>query len=78
MSNEQHEEGMQPEPETVGAEDVLSPFDLNEDGKVSVVESVRATLGVVDARLIEIANSGGVKGKIAGAAHKVVDAVDND
>lgn len=52
--------------------------DLNEDGKVSIVEELRADLGVVDARLEAVADEGGVKGKIAKAAHQVVDKIDND
>lgn len=52
--------------------------DLNNDGKVSIVEELRADLGVVDARLEAIADDGGIKGKIAKAAHEVVDKIDND
>lgn len=56
----------------------LAAFDLDEDGEIGVVESERARLGVVDARLEEVAEEGGVKGKIADIAHKVVDKLDND
>ena len=56
----------------------VEAFDLNDDGKISVVEAERARLGVVDARLEEIAEEGGVKGKLAEAAHKVIDKLDND
>jgi hypothetical protein len=52
--------------------------DLNEDGKVSIVEELRSDLGVVDARLEAIADEGGVKGKLAKAAHEIVDKFDND
>jgi hypothetical protein len=52
--------------------------DLNEDGKVSIIEELRSDLGVVDARLEAIADEGGVKGKLAKAAHEVVDKLDND
>jgi hypothetical protein len=56
----------------------LDAFDLDQDGKISVVEEERARLGVVDARLEAIAEEGGVKGKLADAAHRVVDKLDND
>jgi hypothetical protein len=52
--------------------------DLNDDGKVSIVEELRSDLGVVDARLEAIADEGGIKGKLAKAAHEIVDKVDND
>jgi len=61
------------------AEDIeLETYDLDGDGKISVVEAERARLGLVDARLEEIAEDGGVKGKLADAAHKVIDKLDND
>lgn len=53
-------------------------FDLDNDGKVSVIEAERARLGLVDARLEQIADEGGLKGSIAEAAHKVLDKLDND
>ncbi len=56
----------------------LEIYDLDGDGKISVVESERARLGLVDARLEEIAEEGGIKGKLADAAHKVIDKLDND
>lgn len=60
-------------------EDVeLDTYDLDGDGKISVIESERARLGLVDARLEVIAAEGGVKGKIADAAHHVIDKLDND
>lgn len=60
-------------------EDVeLDTYDLDGDGKISVIESERARLGLVDARLEEIAEDGGIKGKIADAAHHVIDKLDND
>ncbi len=59
-------------------ENELAAFDLDGDGKISIVEEERARLGVVDARLDEIAHEGGVKGKIAEVAHKVLDKLDND
>jgi len=56
----------------------LETFDLDGDGHVSVVEAERARLGLVDARLEEIAEEHGVKGAIAEAAHKLLDKFDND
>ena len=56
----------------------LETYDLDGDGKISAIEAERARLGLVDARLEEIAEEGGVKGAIAEAAHKVVDKLDND
>lgn len=56
----------------------LAAYDLDGDGKISMVESERARLGLVDARLEEIAEDGGIKGKLADAAHYVIDKLDND
>ncbi len=56
----------------------LEAFDLDHDGKISLVESERARLGVVDARLEEIAEEGGLKGKLAEGAHRLLDKLDND
>ena len=56
----------------------LETYDLDGDGKISVIEAERARLGLIDARLEEIAEEGGVKGSIAEAAHKVLDKLDND
>lgn len=56
----------------------LGAYDLDGDGEISPVEDLRARLGVLDARLEEVAEEGGVKGKIADAAHHVVDRFDND
>ena len=56
----------------------LETYDLDGDGKISAIEAERARLGLVDARLEEIAEDGGVKGAIAEAAHKVLDKLDND
>jgi len=64
-------------PETEEELDLVS-FDLNDDGKISPLEAARQELGLVDARLEEIAKDGGVKGKLAGAAHHVLDKLDND
>ena len=56
----------------------LATYDLDGDGKISLIEAERARLGLVDARLEEIAAEGGLKGSIAEAAHKVLDKLDND
>ena len=56
----------------------LATYDLDGDGKISIIEAERARLGLVDARLEEIAEEGGLKGSIAEAAHKVLDKLDND
>lgn len=56
----------------------LDTYDLDHDGTISPIEGARATLGLVDARLEEIAEGDGVVGKLAEAAHKVVDKLDND
>ena len=45
---------------------------------MSAVEGIRADLGVLDAQLEQKAEEGGITGKIADAAHKMVDRVDND
>jgi len=61
------------------AEDVeLETYDLDGDGKISILEGERARLGLVDARLEEIPDEDGVKGKLADAAHHVIDKLDND
>lgn len=57
---------------------LLEAYDLDGDGHVSAVEDARAKLGVIDAQLEAAAEEGGVKGKIAGAAHRIVDRIDND
>ncbi len=64
--------------ESIDEELDLETYDLDGDGKISVVEAERARLGLVDARLEEIAEKGGLKGSIAEAAHKVLDKFDND
>ena len=56
----------------------LVSFDLNDDGKISPIEGVRQEIGLVDARLEEVAKEGGVKGKLADAAHHILDTLDND
>ena len=56
----------------------LETYDLDGDGEIGVIDHERARLGLIDARLEEIAEEGGVKGAIAEAAHKVLDKFDND
>jgi hypothetical protein len=67
-----HDEIEEPPPEEVEA------LDLDDDGKVSLVEMGRARIGIVDAKMEELAEQGGITGKLAVAAHKVLDAIDND
>lgn len=67
-----HDEAPEAPPEEVEA------LDLDDDGKVSLVEMGRARIGIVDAKMEELAEQGGITGKLAGAAHKVLDALDND
>ena len=74
---------VQPSPDDAAGDHVpdeaeLAAYDLDEDGKISLIESERARLGLVDARLEEIADEGGLKGRLAEAAHKIVDKLDND
>jgi len=56
----------------------IEALDLDDDGKVSLVEMGRAKIGIVDAKMEELAERGGVTGKLAEAAHRVLDAIDND
>jgi hypothetical protein len=56
----------------------LETYDLDGDGEIGVVDHERARLGLLDARLEEIAEEGGLKGSLAEAAHRVVDKFDND
>jgi hypothetical protein len=65
------------EVETASPEEVEA-YDLDDDGKISLAEMGRAQIGIVDARLEQIAEHDGITGKVAGAAHKVLDAIDND
>ncbi len=65
------------EPESATPEQ-LEAYDLDDDGKISIIENERARLGIVDARLAELAEEDGVAGAVAEAAHKIVDRLDND
>ena len=56
----------------------LETYDIDGDGEIGVIDHERARLGLIDARLEEIAEEGGVKGTLAEAAHKVIDKLDND
>lgn len=56
----------------------LDAFDADHDGHIGVLDAERARLGIVDAELEQAAQEGGVKGKLAEIAHKVVDKLDND
>lgn len=59
-------------------ESYVAAYDLDEDGEVSPVEDARGFLGLADARLEQLADEGGAKGKVAEAAHRIVDRLDND
>jgi hypothetical protein len=78
MTDESEATTGSPEDEPTNDELDLETYDLDGDGKISVIEAERARLGLIDARLEEIAEEGGVKGSIAEAAHKVLDKLDND
>lgn len=58
--------------------DEVDAYDLDDDGKISIVEMGRAQIGIVDAHMEELAEHDGVTGKLAEVAHKVLDALDND
>lgn len=60
------------------SERLLAIYDLNKDGKISLVEIWRATLGIVDARMQTLAEREDVLGKLATAAHRLLDRFDND
>lgn len=73
-----------PAPDEVAGDDAaereaaLDAYDLDGDGKVSNTEAARANLGVIDAGLQTMAKRGGIAGKLAAAAHRVLDRFDND
>ncbi len=56
----------------------LDAYDLDGDGRISLTEDVRAELGMIDAHAEEVAEQPGLKGKIAKAAHRLLDKLDND
>ncbi|MEL6892323.1 MAG: hypothetical protein AAFP84_12050 [Actinomycetota bacterium] len=78
MTTDQTGDDAEVDPETDGDDAAVAAYDLDGDGEVSPIEEARAALGVVDARLEQVADDGGVKGTIAGAAHRIVDKLDND
>ena len=83
MSNDENppattDEAITTETSESDAELDLVSFDLNDDGKISPIEGARQEIGLVDAHLEAIAKEGGVKGKLADAAHHVLDRLDND
>jgi hypothetical protein len=67
-----------PEPLPETDADELAAFDADDDGKIGILDEERARLGIVDARLEQLAEKDGVLGKIAHVAHEVVDKLDND
>ena len=75
---DENEFSTEPSDDEVTPEDEIEPYDLDDDGKVSIIEADRARLGLLDARMEEIAEEGGLKGSLAKAAHKVIDKLDND
>lgn len=78
MTDESEIPAEEPGNESTDEELDLATYDLDGDGKISIIEAERARLGLVDARLEEIAEEGGLKGSIAEVAHKVLDKLDND
>ena len=56
----------------------LETYDIDGDGEIGVIDHERARLGLVDARMEEIAEEGGIKGALAEVAHKILDVFDND
>ena len=57
---------------------LIELYDLDGDGKVSMVESWRSTLGLIDARMQTLAQRDGVLVKLATSAHRLLDRYDND
>jgi hypothetical protein len=76
------DEAVTSEPDSEPGEDdetvVLDAYDLDHDGKVSIIEDARARLGVIDASLEEHAKEPGVTGALADVAHRALDKLDND
>lgn len=75
---QQPDQGMRDEESAEDKASRLEAYDLDGDGQVGPIEDIRARLGVIDAHLEEVVEEGGVKGKIADAAHHIVDRLDND
>lgn len=59
-------------------ESYVGAYDIDGDGEVSPIEDARAALGIVDAKLEQMADEGGITGKLAETAHNIVDKLDND
>jgi hypothetical protein len=78
MSNDETTEPADAAPEPSDEALDLESYDLNDDGKISPLEGARAELGLVDARLEELAQEPGIKGRLADAAHHIIDKLDND
>lgn len=78
MSNDETTEPADVAPEPSDEALDLESYDLNDDGKISPLEGARAELGLVDARLEELAQEPGIKGRLADAAHHIIDKLDND
>ena len=64
--------------EDAAEEAELEAYDLDGDGRISLTENVRAELGMLDAHAEEVAEEPGLKGKVAKAAHRLLDKLDND
>lgn len=81
MANEQDNEEPDDHDDVEAEENLeaqVEAYDLDGDGKISLVEQERARLGLVDAHLEEVAEGDGPAAKIAEVVHKVVDRLDND
>ena len=62
----------------VGVEAATDALDAAGHHDLGIVAGIETALGVADARLEQVAEEGGLKGKIAEAAHHLVDKLDND
>lgn len=84
MDDEDDPTAAHPDPDQEAGDDaaeraaVLDAFDLDGDGTVSNTEAARANLGVIDAGLQTMAERGGIIGKLAAVAHRILDRFDND
>lgn len=77
-ADEEHAEEVTDEDARAPDQAALDAYDLDGDGRISLTEDVRAELGMIDARAEALAEQPGVKGKIAKAAHRLLDKLDND
>ncbi|HEY0521617.1 MAG TPA: hypothetical protein VGC84_19155 [Ilumatobacteraceae bacterium] len=78
MPDDSEQPTLPPDDEVAPDDLELDIYDLDRDGEIGVIDHERARLGLIDARLEEIAQEGGVKGSLAEVAHKVIDKIDND